>query len=98
MDKATFNSVVEGMAALHAKKNADYGDSFHESWEAYENKGYPPMACYALGRIRDKYKRIENLVLSKNEPNFESIEDNLADLAAYCIMSLVELKNSRKDV
>lgn len=98
MDKATFNSVVEGMAALHARKNADYGDAFHESWEKYRRKALCPMACYALGRIMDKYMRLENLVLSNSDPNFESIEDNLQDLAAYCIMSLVELKNSRKDV
>lgn len=91
-ESVDFRSVADSLVALHERKNADYGNSFSESWKAYEDNELDPFSCYALGRIMDKFRRIQSISLSSKLTNFESLEDSLADLASYCIMSIVELK------
>lgn len=87
------DSVVEhaGICAeltnIYKKKNADYGDSFSKAIKKYG-------LTSALVRIGDKFNRLENLVLhNKQEVKDESVQDTLLDLANYCIMTVMELRN-----
>lgn len=78
--------LCEEMNALYAKKNHDYGDSFH--WSFVEEG-------MAMARIRlgDKFNRFKVLSRSdKQEVTDESIKDTLLDLANYAIMTVMELE------
>lgn len=78
--------LCEEMNALYAKKNHDYGDSFHLS---FVEEGM------AMARIRlgDKFNRFKVLSRSdKQEVTDESIKDTLIDLANYAIMFVMELE------
>lgn len=79
--------ICEEMTSLYAKKNHDYGDSFHHS---YLEEGM------AMPRIRlgDKLNRFKALTRSnKQEVNDESVRDTLIDLANYAIMTILEMEN-----
>ena len=70
---------------LYERKNRDYGDSFHTS---FEEEGM------AMARIRlgDKLNRFKTL--TKNGCQLvkdESIRDTLMDLANYSIMTIIEM-------
>lgn len=83
--------ITEELNALYARKNADYGDSFHLS---YMDWGMP-MAAIRLG---DKYNRLVSLVKNKGETQVkdESLRDTLIDLANYAIMTVMELDEESK--
>lgn len=71
---------------LYAKKNHDYGDSFHQT---FEEEGM------AMARIRlgDKLSRFKTLTRSdKQAVKDESIRDTLIDLANYAIMTVLEME------
>lgn len=73
---------------LYAKKNADYGNSFGETFNELG-------IISAITRMADKYHRICKLAvngINSNEVKDEKIEDTLMDLANYSIMTLVELE------
>ena len=76
---------------LYARKNADYGDSFHKT---YVEEGM------AMARIRlsDKLERFKKLTRS-NEQNVhdESVRDTLIDLANYAILTVMELDGGVSD-
>lgn len=79
--------ICEELNTLYAKKNHDYGDSFHLS---FVEEGM------AMARIRlgDKLNRFK--ALSRNgeqKVNDESIRDTLIDLANYAIMTILEMEN-----
>ena len=79
--------ICEELNALYAKKNHDYGDSFHIS---FVEEGM------AMARIRlgDKLNRFKTLSRnSKQEVTDESIRDTLVDLANYAIMTILEMEN-----
>ena len=84
-DKATrtntFNEILENIRYTHDKKNDDYKDSYSDTMERFGTKS-------GLVRIYDKFNRIENILDSEGKANFESVEDNLQDLATYAIMML----------
>lgn len=83
----TFDSVLDEMKELHAKKNKDYGDAFHKSFVEFG-----PVA--AVVRLNDKMERIKSLIKNgKAEVKDESVLDSLRDLACYAVMLYVELKN-----
>lgn len=78
--------ICEEINDLYARKNHDYGDSFHQT---FVEEGM------AMARIRlgDKFNRFKTL--SRNEEqkvNDESIRDTLIDLANYAIMTVVEME------
>ena len=88
----TFNSVkrhyeiVTELNELYAKKNADYGDSFYET---FKEEGL------AMARIRlsDKLNRFKSLTKSKDQlVSDESILDTLDDLANYAIMTRIAIE------
>lgn len=78
-------SICRELNKLYARKNADYGDSFHKT---YVEEGM------AMARIRlsDKLERFKQLTRS-NEQNVhdESVRDTLIDLANYAILTVMEL-------
>ena len=79
--------ICEELNALYAKKNHDYGDSFHIS---FVEEGM------AMARIRlgDKLNRFKTLSRNNTrEVNDESIRDTLIDLANYAIMTILEMEN-----
>lgn len=83
--------ICEEINDLYARKNHDYGDSFHQT---FVEEGM------AMARIRlgDKFNRFKTL--SRNEEqkvNDESIRDTLIDLANYAIMTVLEMEVSDHD-
>ena len=84
-----FKEIVNELADLYEKKNANYGDSFGK---LYHDLG--PVA--GLVPLHNKLDRLTSLVKG-DENHFESIEDTLRDLANYAIMNLIEMEAS-KDV
>lgn len=76
---------------LYARKNHDYGDSFHLT---FVEEGM------AMARIRlgDKFNRFKTLSRGGDQKvNDESIRDTLIDLANYAIMTVLEMEVSEHD-
>ena len=87
---AAFAEIAQELAALHAAKNADYGDSFGETF-----RKLGPIS--AVTRIADKTNRLCSLIGKGEAARVadERIEDTLRDLASYAIMTLIELKGAK---
>lgn len=85
---ARFRAITEEMVNIYEKKNADYGDSFGET---YRRLGL----VSAVTRIQDKCNRLCNLAVNKggHQVKDESIRDTLIDLANYAIMTLIEMEH-----
>lgn len=85
MDRvAKFLTITDELSKLYAYKDKAYGNSFGET---YEKLG--PVS--AVTRISDKFNRLCNLTVNPDINNLgERIDDTLADLANYCIMTLME--------
>ena len=83
--------ICDDIKDLYAKKNHDYGDSFHKT---YVEEGM------AMPRIRlgDKYNRFCTLTRKgKQEVSDENIRDTLIDMANYAIMTVVEMDCAEDD-
>ena len=79
--------ICDELNTLYAKKNHDYGDSFHISF-VEEGMAMPRI------RLGDKFNRFKNLSRNnKQEVNDESLRDTLIDLANYAIMTILEMEN-----
>jgi len=86
IDKAKmFREIVNEMADLYEKKNANYGDSFGQLFDALG-----PIS--GLVPLHNKLDRATSLIKG-NQNNFESLEDTFKDLACYAIMNLIEMKS-----
>lgn len=84
-----FKKTLTIIGNIFIEKNQKYGNSFESSLDKYGN-------IAALTRISDKFNRFENLVLTDDEgTDDESIMDTLFDMANYCIMTAVYIKNSK---
>mgnify|MGYP002520060839 CR=1 FL=1 len=82
-----FKKITEELTALYEKKNKAYGDAFSHT---YERLGL----ISAVTRINDKNNRLVNLAINKDIDNLgESLEDTLKDMAAYCIMTIIAMKD-----
>lgn len=77
---------------LYAKKNHDYGDSFHQT---FMEEGM------AMSRIRlgDKLNRFKTLSrkMESQQVSDESLKDTLLDLANYAIMTVLEMEDAPND-
>ena len=76
---------------LYARKNHDYGDSFHQT---FIEEGM------AMARIRlgDKFNRFKTLSRGGDQKvNDDSIRDTLIDLANYAIMTVLEMEVAEHD-
>lgn len=79
------------MNDLYAQKNADYGDSFHTS---FEEEG---MAMVRI-RLGDKFNRFKTLSRGPEQKvKDESIRDTLMDLANYALMAVLEMEVASDD-
>lgn len=86
IESDTFESVLDEMRDLHAKKNKDYGDAFHKSFEEFG-------VTAGVVRLNDKMERVKSLVKNgKAEVKDESLMDTLKDMASYAVMLYVELQ------
>ena len=74
---------------LYARKNHDYGDSFHQT---FLEEGY------AMSRIRlsDKLNRFKSLSRKAGDVQVkdESLRDTLIDLAIYALMTVLEMEEN----
>lgn len=87
-----FSTITAKMDDLYATKNADYGDSFGQTFEKLG-------LISAVTRISDKYNRLISLATKPSDEikiKDEKIEDTLMDMACYCVMTLVELQLSNQ--
>ena len=76
---------------LYARKNHDYGDSFHQT---FVEEG---MAMVRI-RLGDKFNRFKTLSRGGDQKvNDESIRDTLIDLANYAIMTVLEMEVAEHD-
>ena len=84
-----FKKIATELGELYEKKNTAYNNSFGDT---YQKLGI----ISAVTRISDKYNRLCNLATNPDIDNLgESLEDTLRDMASYCIMTVMELKNER---
>ncbi len=74
---------------IYHRKNADYGDSFGETFQKLG-------IISAITRITDKVNRLQSLCVRAAQVPDESVRDTLLDLANYAIMSVIELERSNK--
>lgn len=79
--RATLCSILN---ELYERKNHDYGDSFHKTWEEYG----PMMLAI---RLDDKLGRFKKLTRDDAQVKDESVRDTLLDLANYAIMGVMEM-------
>ena len=82
---AAHKELCDLLNETYIKKNHDYGDSFHKSWQ---EEGI------AMARIRlgDKMNRFKTLSRSNDRKvNDESLRDTLIDLANYALLTVLEL-------
>lgn len=85
-----FRGVASDICDLYEKKNKAYGDSFGDTFKKLG-------IVSAVTRISDKVNRLQNLCVNKDIDNLgENLDDTLRDLAAYAIMTIVELSESQK--
>lgn len=90
-DKAIKHEVIcRELTELYKRKNQDYGDSFHKTFEEYG------LIMCAI-RLEDKLQRFKRLIKSDAQVKDESIEDTLRDLANYTIMTLIEIEEKNTD-
>lgn len=92
-DELRFRDITEKMRATFLKKNHDYGNSFHETWDEFGDKGI----ITALTQISHKYHRLMNIGLGTKPLVDESIDDTLLDMANYCILTIMELEKARNN-
>lgn len=91
---ATFESVLERMAAIHRAKNADYGSSYNL---APALLGIPAHVGL-LVRMTDKLSRACKLAQGQApQVEVEALEDTLLDLANYAVMAVLSLKGTNHD-
>ncbi len=92
MDKVQrHKEICLGLNELYARKNADYGDSFHQT---FVEEGM------AMARIRlgDKFSRFKTLSRgAEQKVQDESIKDTLLDLANYAIMTVLEIEEKENE-
>ena len=84
MKKAEIHKQICGeLTALYERKNHDYGGSFARTYQEFGLT----MSCI---RLDDKLQRLKTLSKSAAQVGDETIDDTLADLANYAIMTLIE--------
>lgn len=77
------NTVLETIA----KKNHDYDDAFAEAYDEIGN-------MYAVGKIFEKYKRINKLSREDAQVSGEGLDDALLDCIGYCLLYLDQRKQN----
>lgn len=90
-DERRHKKILDEMADTFSKKNSDYGNAFEEILDDFG-------ASYAVGRLKEKLKRLTKLVVSnKQEVKDESIEDTLLDMANYAVLTIMWLQKQEEN-
>ena len=91
-DEFRHRKILAEMADTFSKKNSDYGNAFEEILDDFG-------ASYAVGRLKEKHKRLTKLITSnKQEVEDESIEDTLLDMANYAVLTIMWLQKQKERV
>lgn len=86
MEEDRFTEILKQMSELHDRKNADYGNAWHEEFQEFG------PVCGVL-RLYEKTKRLKSLYQNGRAQVYdESFEDTLIDIANYAVMTLAELR------
>lgn len=90
---ARHRQICAALNDLYAKKNHDYGDSFHQTF-VEEGMAMPRI------RLGDKFNRFKTLSrkLDTQQVSDESLKDTLLDLANYAIMTVLEMEDASSAV
>lgn len=83
-----FRGITQEMNELHARKNADYGDSFGMS---LDEDGLVASKV----RIGDKFRRFGQLIKNPAQVKEESLRDTLIDMAVYSIKTIIWMEQDR---
>lgn len=85
--------VFETKVLERAQANVDLLLSKHRDYGPKNISLAPGGALNGLRvRIHDKLARINNLIDSDDEPNYESLDDSFMDLANYALIAQLVLK------
>ena len=86
-----FQEITRNMYELFKKKQADYGPSnIGMGKDKIETDADVERSMIGLSvRMNDKIQRLLNLILDRRDPQNESIDDNLIDIANYAVMALL---------
>lgn len=82
-------AICKELTELYVRKNHDYGDSFHKSFQDFGE-----VMCAI--RMTDKLNRFVALIGKEQMVNDESLEDTVKDLANYAIMTLMEMRQENR--
>lgn len=89
-DEIRHRKILDEMADTFSKKNSDYGNAFEEILDDFG-------ASYAVGRLKEKHKRLTKLITSnKQEVEDESIEDTLLDMANYAVLTIMWMQKQKE--
>ena len=77
--------LLDTLHEIYQKKNHDYGDSVHDTYEKYGLVSF-------LVRMQDKLNRLNTLSKNDAQVRSESIEDTLLDLANYALLAIIEIR------
>ena len=86
-----FQEITRNMYELFKRKQADYGPSnIGMGKSKIETDEDVEKSMIGLSvRMNDKIQRLLNLILDRRDPQNESIDDNLIDIANYAVMALL---------
>lgn len=88
-DEELFKKITEDMYELFKRKNTDYGNSAHKTYEEFGLTSF-------LVRLSDKLNRAITLNKQDAMVQDEKIEDTLMDMANYSILALIEMKKEKE--
>lgn len=83
-----FDRILGEMSELHARKNADYGNAFADSFREFG-------MVSAVIRLNDNMNRLKALTKQDAQVKTESIRNTLIDLACYAVMTIEELDKQK---
>ena len=86
-----FEDILIEMLDLFLRKQADYGPTnVGMGSEVVDTDDKVRRSLMGLSvRLNDKVQRLLNLTLNNKEPNNESLDDTLIDIANYAVMALI---------
>lgn len=85
----TFEDALQEIAAMHARKNADYGTDEDPYANVRQSQEWGiPSWLGSMVRANDKVKRLQKYARDGRLVN-ESVRDSLLDLATYTVIALV---------
>ena len=78
-------NICNALHEIYVKKNHDYGDSVHDTYEKYG-------LTSVLVRLEDKLNRAKTLSKKDGLVADEKLKDTLLDMANYAILAVIEME------